>query len=141
MRVRSRPIDGRGAAWLLALLAAGCSTNSAPSPTLTQPQPTISAEQYNRSCESVADCVVVVEGPVFCCGGMGCGNAVIGRAALPAYMSELTMSTKVACGAGMPVACHGGSGPSPGQCPQGRVACDDGGCVLETGGADGGASD
>jgi hypothetical protein len=105
------------------------------------PAPTISAASYNRSCASVADCAVVTEGQVDCC-NTGCPNAVVSQTALIAYTSDLAKAMKIACGgaSGMTVACHGGGG-IPNMCQQGRVACQDGVCVLNLPGAGGAAGD
>jgi hypothetical protein len=103
------------------------------------PAPTISAASYDRSCGSVADCAVVTEGQVNCC-STECPNAAIAQAALTAYMSELAKSMKIACG-GASVGCRDGGGLFADGCQQGRVACQDGACVLEMRGADGAAGD
>jgi hypothetical protein len=122
----------------IACFAAACTSGAHPEIRQTMPAPTISAASYDRSCASVADCAVVTEGRVGCC-RIGCPNAVVSQTALTAFMSELATSMKIACG-GTNIGCDGG-GPFTDGCQQGRIACQDGACVLEMPGADGAAGD
>lgn len=126
---------------VFACLSAAC--GSAAQVRQARPAPSISAESYDRSCASVADCVVVHAGYVECC-DVGCLNAVIRETAVPAYMRELASSQKIVCTKfdGTTVACQGDPGPLPSdRCQQGRVACQDGACVLYLPGADAAAGD
>jgi hypothetical protein len=101
-------------ALLCALLgASGCSNNSAPA---------TYAKNYNRACASVADCVVVPDGPVGCCGGTDCPTAAINQNALAAYTRERAAMCLP------PKSC---AGISAAPCPQeGRLVCTGGLCEV-----------
>ena len=100
--------------------------------------PTISVAGYDRSRASVADCAVVKEGPVACCGAL-CPNAAIAQTAVSAYMSEFAKQTYIACRQ-LTIGCRDGGALLPDGCQQGRVACQGGACALDLPG-DGAAGD
>jgi hypothetical protein len=84
----------------------------------------LTASDYARTCQEVADCIAVYEGPLGCCGG-SCPNAAISAAAANDYARDVNRrspqcSQVIPCPPVSPV------------CPGGRIACQDGLCVLHT---------
>jgi hypothetical protein len=110
---------------LVASVIVACAASSRPSSVASYPPPgSIAAKNYDRTCLSVADCVPVYEGPVGCCGGE-CPNTAIAQVALARYTMDVGLAA--ACGGVQPPC-----GPLPGgnECPDGRVTCDNGVCIL-----------
>lgn len=93
----------------------------------SSPPTSVAAKHYDRTCLSVADCVAVYEGPVGCCDGPGCPNTAISQVAHSKYTIDYSRATNCACPGG--AAGHNGG---IGGCPDGRVACDNGICMLAT---------
>jgi hypothetical protein len=112
---------------VLALTLAGC--GAAP------PNHDIRAENYDRKCATVADCLPIIEGTAGCCGfGIACPNTAINRGALETYVSDVQSATT--CGVQPPCPNPGQEGPC-----SGRIACTAGMCALETPTADAASAD
>jgi len=103
---------------LVATAITACGASSRPT--------SVAAKNYDRKCGSVADCVPVYEGPVGCCGVSGCPNTAISQVALAKYTFDFSRATN--CG-GMQ-ACPNGTRLGGNACQDGRVACDNGVCIL-----------
>jgi hypothetical protein len=88
--------------------------------------PVLSSDDYTHSC---TDCLAVYVGPIGCC-GIGCPNAAINVSAQPQYMTDLASRT--------PNCFPGSACISTGPCTNGRIACENGTCVLHGFGPDGG---
>jgi hypothetical protein len=95
----------------------------------SSPPGSVAAKNYDRKCASVADCIPVYEGHVGCCGGGDCPNTAIAQVALSKYTMDLSLAAS--CGGGRPPCPHiGGTSPGGNACQDGRVACDNGICIL-----------
>src|SRR5215472_8320315 len=117
----------------LALLsAAACSSSSSSSP--SSGPPPIRATDYNQSCQTVADCVLINQGDV--CGCPGCGNAAINASDQSRYESDYN-SRKQLCGP--PQACPASCMLVYPTCVGGKCGvCGTPGCNASDGGVDGG---
>jgi hypothetical protein len=94
-----------------------------------RPPSSIAARNYDRKCASVADCVPVYEGHVGCCGGGDCPNTAIAQVVLAKYTAALALAAT--CG-GVPPPCPDITRPGGNACQAGRVACENGVCILAT---------
>jgi hypothetical protein len=81
----------------------------------------ITTAGYPKTCESVADCVSVYEGPLGCCGNP-CNNAAISAKAKDHYEAELARRAP-SCYPVPPC-------PGPPDPCTGRIDCQNGQCVL-----------
>ena len=83
----------------------------------------ISADNYRRECVSAADCSVVFEGIVYCCGG-GCPNTAIRADEVPAFMTAFEAAREASCNGVQPPC------PSGPICGASRATCRDGLCQF-----------
>jgi hypothetical protein len=94
----------------------------------------LSASDYSHTCNEVADCIPVYLGPLDCC-TITCPNATISAAAMDQYQSDLNHRAPM-CGPHGPCINHG----RPLSCSSdGRIACENGTCVLLFPPTDGGS--
>jgi hypothetical protein len=83
----------------------------------------VSANNYPRTCDTVADCFPVFEGEVGCCGG-GCPNTAIRQDAVARFATDTETARKNSCNGVQPPCV------APPVCTMGRVTCEGGLCGL-----------
>src|SRR5215203_2915962 len=83
----------------------------------------ISADNYRRDCVTAADCSVVFEGVVHCCGG-GCPNTAIRADEVAAFMTALEAAREASCNGVQPPC------PSPPVCGASHATCRDAQCEF-----------
>jgi hypothetical protein len=94
--------------------------------------PILTLTDYDQSCSADADCIVVAEGDVCCCGGT---SVAINQKELGRYRTDRDNTLKQGCASGCTEAC---SSAPPAACQFGTcVVCPYGGCP-DAGTLDGG---